>query len=162
MSDIVQTTSAACTRRVAAELARLLHAPALLLLEGDLGAGKTTFVQGLVQGLPGGSGVRVQSPTFALARTYATTPPVHHLDLYRLDEEGAAHDLGLLDMAADPEALTCVEWAERAPSLGSGERVLAIRFSDEAREERPLSFRGLSEVAGLGALVRLQAAARQP
>ena len=52
-----------------------LGAPLVIALNGPLGAGKTAFVRGLVHGLPGGETLRVQSPTFALARTYATTPP---------------------------------------------------------------------------------------
>lgn len=132
----VTTTSAAATRRLAARLAALLEPPAVLALEGPLGSGKTTFVQGLVAALPGGAGLRVQSPTFALARTYVTTPSVHHLDLYRLDDEESARDLGLLDMAADEGAITCVEWPERAPSLYESDRVLVVRFPPNASSRR--------------------------
>jgi tRNA threonylcarbamoyladenosine biosynthesis protein TsaE len=103
------------TERFAAALARALRPPLLILLEGDLGAGKTTFVRGFVRALEGGSRVTVQSPTFALARTYATTPPVHHLDLYRFDQGSLAdgrglEELGLLDMLEDRGAISLVEW----------------------------------------------------
>lgn len=85
--------------------------PLVLTLHGTLGAGKTTFVRALVAALPGGHDVVVQSPTFALRRGYATTPEVHHMDLYRLvDTEGAARaarDLGLTD---DVTGLAVVEW----------------------------------------------------
>jgi tRNA threonylcarbamoyladenosine biosynthesis protein TsaE len=107
----VITNSDAETEAFAAELARTLQ-PCVLLLEGELGAGKTTFTRGFVSALPGGAGVTVQSPTFALARTYPTTPPVHHLDLYRLDAgvERALIELGLMEMLTDDAAFALVEW----------------------------------------------------
>jgi len=134
---VVPTSSAASTRRVAAALAQLLAPPACLLLEGPLGAGKTTFVRGFVDGL-GGAALRVQSPTFALAHTYPTVPPVHHLDLYRLEGEDAAFDLGLSDLVSDPDAFACVEWAERAPGLFAGLRRVRIRFPENASRSRRL------------------------
>jgi tRNA threonylcarbamoyladenosine biosynthesis protein TsaE len=108
------TSSAAATRAFARTLATRLRAPLVLRLEGPLGAGKTSFVQGFVQGLlPGGGDVVVQSPTYALMRSYPTQPPVHHLDLYRLHEAGGdPHDsleaLGILDSLDD--GFTLVEW----------------------------------------------------
>ncbi len=114
--EIVETTSSAkATEALAARLARQIvderRVPLVLLLTGDLGAGKTTFVRGFVRALAGGPGVVVQSPTFALARTYPTTPPVHHLDLYRLQDTGTADsvvELGLVDECAD--GVSFVEW----------------------------------------------------
>jgi tRNA threonylcarbamoyladenosine biosynthesis protein TsaE len=105
------TSSEEETEAFAAELARTLK-PCVLLLEGELGAGKTTFTRGFVSALPGGAGVTVQSPTFALARTYPTTPPVHHLDLYRLETgvERALIELGLMEMLTDENAFALVEW----------------------------------------------------
>lgn len=136
MEITVTTRSALATRRVAGALARALRPPAVLALHGDLGAGKTTFVQGLVHALPGGKDLRVQSPTFALARTYPTRPPVHHVDLYRLDDEEAARHLGIEEMVGDPEALSCVEWAERGPGLLPAERLLHIRLEGIGRRRR--------------------------
>ncbi len=111
----VTTSSAKATEAQAAGLAQQWLAagrmPLVVHLEGDLGAGKTTFVRGFVRALPGGADVVVQSPTFALARTYPTTPPVHHLDLYRLQETGDAHsvvELGLVDLCSD--GFSFVEW----------------------------------------------------
>jgi tRNA threonylcarbamoyl adenosine modification protein YjeE len=111
----VTTSSAKATEELAATLARAWstagRAPLVVLLDGDLGAGKTTFVRGFVRALPGGADVVVQSPTFALARTYPTTPPVHHLDLYRLQDTGdgdSVVELGLVDQCA--EGFSFVEW----------------------------------------------------
>lgn len=138
----VKTTSATATRRLGERVARTLVPPAMLVLEGPLGSGKTTFVQGLVSALPGGSNLRVQSPTFALARTYPTKPPVHHLDLYRLEEELAARDLGLLDQVADEDAFACVEWPERAPSLYAVPSRLEVVFPANASRSRTITFSG--------------------
>ena len=84
---------------VGAAPAPRLSAAVVVLLKGELGAGKTTFVRGFVRELAGGSDIVVQSPTFALARRYHTTPPVQHLDLYRFygqpDAAAAVRDLGL-------------------------------------------------------------------
>lgn len=131
----INTNSAAATRRVATRLGQELVAPVTLALRGDLGMGKTTFVQGLVAGMRGGSALRVQSPTYALARTYPCQPPVHHLDLYRLEDERAAYDYGLTEMMLDPEAIACVEWPERGESLLPVERVEVI-FHGKARRRR--------------------------
>jgi tRNA threonylcarbamoyladenosine biosynthesis protein TsaE len=111
------TASAKATMAFASSLAQRLvgRGPLVLSLEGDLGAGKTTFVRGFVAGLvPAGQAVPVvQSPTYALMRRYPTTPPVHHLDLYRLHQSGAdpldsLESLGLLD--ALDEGFSLVEW----------------------------------------------------
>lgn len=127
--------SAAATRRIAARLAQALVPPVTLALRGDLGMGKTTFVQGLVAALPGGDSLRVQSPTYALARTYPCQPPVHHLDLYRLEDESAAYDYGLTEMMLDPEAIACVEWPERGESILPDQRI-DLEFQGNARRRR--------------------------
>ena len=136
------TSSAKATEALAASLAQKLvdegRVPLVLLLTGDLGAGKTTFVRGFVRGLAGGDGVVVQSPTFALARTYPTTPPVHHLDLYRLQDTTTADgvvELGLVDLCAD--GVSFVEWpvAETPWEAPTGSVDIAI-VSPRKREIR--------------------------
>lgn len=104
---------AQATRALGERLARLLRAGDTLLLRGDLGAGKTTLVQGLAWALGLPRDRYAQSPTYALALTYPTQPPLHHLDLYRFGETPLA--AGLLDDYFDGEAITCVEWPEHAP-----------------------------------------------
>lgn len=98
------------TEAFAREFAKTLKPGTVLLLEGELGAGKTTFTRGFVSAF--GKDIVVQSPTFALARTYPTTPPVHHLDLYRLETgvERALIELGLMEMLTDENAFALVEW----------------------------------------------------
>ncbi|MDR2463482.1 MAG: tRNA (adenosine(37)-N6)-threonylcarbamoyltransferase complex ATPase subunit type 1 TsaE [Verrucomicrobiales bacterium] len=113
MPSVFTAASAADTRAHAARFAADTHAGMVLRLRGDLGAGKTTWVQGLVAGL--GSDETVTSPTFSLLHEYrAGRLTVFHWDLYRL---GADTDWSLLDLPEHlPGAgLTVVEWAERYP-----------------------------------------------
>ncbi|MCP4501870.1 MAG: tRNA (adenosine(37)-N6)-threonylcarbamoyltransferase complex ATPase subunit type 1 TsaE [Deltaproteobacteria bacterium] len=135
MQLFVHTRGPDDTQRLAALLA--VHLPPMCFaLYGDLGAGKTTFVQGLIHSLPGGEGLRVQSPTFALAKSYDTQPVVHHLDLYRLDDETACYDLGLADLLEDESCIRCLEWPERAPSIVAGLQTVSVHFDDEATDDR--------------------------
>jgi tRNA threonylcarbamoyladenosine biosynthesis protein TsaE len=131
------------TESLGARLAPALQAGDLLLLEGPLGAGKTTLVRGLVGGL-GGDPAEVCSPTFVLLETYAVrgrgVERVHHADLYRLRGMPSApwDEVGLGDALEDRAAVTAVEWPETWPSLAAGaDRTLRIR----------LGFRGEGRVA---------------
>lgn len=104
-----RTTSAEGTRAVAAALAPLLRPGDVLLLSGDLGAGKTVFTQGLAAAL--GVTEPVTSPTFTLAQSYQGRMRLHHLDVYRLENLGEVLDLDLPELL-DDEAVVCVEWGE--------------------------------------------------
>ena len=134
-------------------MGRLLQGGEVLALTGELGAGKTTFVQGLALGL-GLSREEVTSPTFVLMVTLGGGRLIlNHVDLYRLDEEGAA-ELGLEELMTGPgsdEAVTALEWAERAEALLPAER-LEIALSWTGSETRRLRLRGLGP--GPAALVR--------
>lgn len=99
----------AALAELAARLAAILRPRDVIALSGDLGAGKTTFARGLLRGL-GWTG-EVPSPSFTLVQTYDTTPPVWHVDLYRLDSADEADALGLDD--AWDEAVVMIEWPER-------------------------------------------------
>ena len=132
MTVLEQTTaSEEETEAFAAELALRLTPPLVILLDGDLGAGKTTFARGFVGSLEGGDAVLVQSPTFALARTYPTRPPVHHLDLDRLHDgvERALDELGIMEMLRDDAAFALVEWPRDLVLAGA--RVARATFSDK-------------------------------
>ncbi len=130
------TRTAAATERFAAAIAKQVKPPLVLLLDGALGAGKTTFVRGFVRALEGGRGVVVQSPTFALARTYATRPPVHHLDLYRLEGQPVMHaveELGLLELLGDADAFALVEWPGDLTVAGRPVGRVLLRDDDGGR-----------------------------
>ena len=84
--------------------------PPSLLLQGDLGSGKTTLVRGFVESLPGSEMAEVSSPSFNIFNLYPTEPPVAHFDLYRL--EGMPPDDALFEQLEDPETITIVEWIQ--------------------------------------------------
>ena len=105
----VRTRSVDATRQVAASLEPLLHSGDVILLSGDLGAGKTAFVQGLAAAL--GVQERVTSPTFTLAVSYEGRLRLHHLDVYRLDNLAEVLDLDLPELL-DDRAVICIEWGE--------------------------------------------------
>lgn len=100
------------TRSWAERLAGLLQPGDVITLEGDLGAGKTTFTQGLAKGL----GIRgvVNSPTFTLIKEYQGSMPLYHMDVYRIEDE--FEELGF-DEYFYGEGVTVVEWASRIQSM---------------------------------------------
>jgi tRNA threonylcarbamoyladenosine biosynthesis protein TsaE len=92
------------------------HLPHLILLYGDLGAGKTTLAQGfLSELLP--KGILIQSPTYSYMKQYQGIVPLYHFDLYRINSEDELNELGLLEYLTETEALRLVEWPEQAPFL---------------------------------------------
>ena len=105
----------AATAAFGAELAATLKSGDLILLEGDLGAGKTALARAVIRALAGDPDLEVPSPTFALVQPYrAGSHAVLHADLYRLADPREVDELGLFE---DPQAIVLVEWAERAPEL---------------------------------------------
>jgi tRNA threonylcarbamoyladenosine biosynthesis protein TsaE len=88
----------------------------VVLLIGNLGAGKTTLAKGIVEGRNGTPADEVSSPTFTLIHQYGDNSPVYHVDLYRLDESREVEGLGLDDLFRS-RVLTLLEWAERFPAL---------------------------------------------
>ena len=116
-------------RRLAAELS------GVVLLIGDLGAGKTTLAKGIVEGSGVATADEVSSPTYTLIHEYGEENPVHHVDLYRLDEEREAGRLGLEELFAGG-GLVLLEWAERFPGLLPAARteIRLRRTGDDSRE----------------------------
>src|SRR3954467_5086946 len=111
----IETDSAAATEEAAGELARRLAPGDAVLVSGELGTGKTTFVRGACRAL--GVSDPVTSPTFTIGQLYAGDPEVAHIDLYRL-ESLAGEDPALLDDYLTPERIAFVEWPAAAePSL---------------------------------------------
>lgn len=126
------------TRRLAALLGAACRGGETVLLFGDLGSGKTCFVQGLALGLGVPAGMPVTSPTFTLHAEYRGRLYLNHLDLYRLEEVEALERLGVGDLLADPEAVTAIEWPELLAGGAGGER-LEIRIADCGGDERTLA-----------------------
>jgi tRNA threonylcarbamoyladenosine biosynthesis protein TsaE len=104
-----RTTSPEETEAAGEELAATLEVGDLLLLAGELGSGKTTFVRGLARGLGVNDGV--QSPTFQLVRVYMGRIQLAHVDLYRLERGAELADLGLEELLE--EGAVAVEWGDR-------------------------------------------------
>jgi tRNA threonylcarbamoyladenosine biosynthesis protein TsaE len=105
----LHTTSSAATKALAAVMAAHVRAGDLLLLVGELGAGKTTFAQGFAAGL--GIDEPVTSPTFTLARTYPGRLPMNHVDVYRLERMAEVGDLALAELI-DSNSVTLIEWGD--------------------------------------------------
>jgi tRNA threonylcarbamoyladenosine biosynthesis protein TsaE len=104
------------TNRLADRLISSFPRPLILALTGELGSGKTAFVQGLAAKL--GISDRVQSPTFTLMHEYTTYDGLLvHADLYRLEKKEEINDLGIMYYFNNPKTVVAVEWADRAPYL---------------------------------------------
>jgi tRNA threonylcarbamoyladenosine biosynthesis protein TsaE len=104
----------------------------VIALTGDLGAGKTTFLKGLLSGL--GVRRRISSPTFVLLKRYGS---VYHLDAYRLNNSREAAGLGLEKIIADPRSIVLVEWADRIRKmLPAGSVWIEFSYGDSERERR--------------------------
>ena len=110
----VATHSAAETRALGGAIASLAVPGDVILLRGELGAGKTTLTKGLVAALGGGE--VVTSPTFTLCHRYETEPPVAHIDCFRLEADDDLADLTLDELLEDGYVLV-VEWGDRARSV---------------------------------------------
>ena len=119
-------------------LAEILKPPMLVILRGEVGAGKTTLVKGIAAALGAAVEEDVTSPTFTLVHEYVNDK-VHlfHLDLYRLETEEQIAVLGLEEMLAEPNALVLVEWGERFES------VLKLASGEIAMEQGDGDMRGL-------------------
>ncbi len=100
------------TIEIGRQLASILSGGTIVLLFGDLGAGKTTFVRGVVEAA-GGSPDEVSSPTFTLVQPYSGTLTVQHVDLYRV-QPSDVDDLGLTEYST-PSSIVVIEWADRLP-----------------------------------------------
>ena len=142
--------SSAQTQRLGMRLGELLQGGELILLEGQLGTGKTTFTQGLAQGL--GITENINSPTFILLKEYANQlqpgnstnalshrrPSLYHFDLYRLDNPDEIIDLGFEDYFFS-DGVSVIEWAEKAGSFWPEEH-LNVRLKIMSETKRGLLF----------------------
>jgi tRNA threonylcarbamoyladenosine biosynthesis protein TsaE len=135
--------SAEETKAAGEEFAHLLRPGDIVLLSGQLGAGKTTFVQGVARGL--GVGERVTSPTFTMVREHHCVnefgiATLHHADVYRVGSLGEVSDLALGELVEE-SAVALVEWGEIASSV-FGRDVLLIDFVLDDKDGRTLVVSG--------------------
>ena len=108
---------------------------------GELGAGKTCFIQGLVRGL--GATTRATSPTFVLINQYRGRLPIYHVDAYRTQSLGELLDIGVAELLSS-DGVTIVEWAEKLlPLLPSG--TIEVRIAGVGDEPRTITMRRLAE-----------------
>lgn len=143
------TTSCDETIALGRELAELLPPPKVLILRGDLGAGKTTLVKGITAALGAAEPDEVTSPTFTLIHEYAgraidsasqhenlgRTVLLYHLDLYRIDGQRQLDALGIEDLMI-PQSLVLIEWGEKFPALiarSDGEIAIETLHGDERK-----------------------------
>lgn len=141
---VCQSASDGVTRAYARKLVEQLTRGGALLLQGELGAGKTTFVQGLAEAL--NVDHTVTSPTFTLMNVYETHHPVIrqlvHIDLYRLTGNGDMAELDIKTWLDNPATLVVIEWPERSPEL-TQEALGLIEFSlGDTMSQRVLTING--------------------
>jgi tRNA threonylcarbamoyladenosine biosynthesis protein TsaE len=136
------------TQRLGRLLGTLARAGDVILLDGDLGAGKTAFTQGIGLGL--GVDATINSPTFTILKEYQGRLPLYHFDLYRIDDPDEIASLGFDDYF-DGAGVSVVEWAERgevpgtSPALYWPERWLRVRFARISPDERALELSAVGE-----------------
>jgi tRNA threonylcarbamoyladenosine biosynthesis protein TsaE len=135
---VFDTDSETATSAVGESLGRALRAGDVVLLFGDLGAGKTAFVRGMARGA-GASPDEVSSPTFTLVQEYTgTSLTLYHVDLYRLDS-AEIDDLGLEDLVAG-DGVVAIEWAERWK--GRPDDAIEVRIEDAGEDLRRIRIDG--------------------
>jgi len=123
------------------KIAAELPAKAVVLLIGNLGAGKTTLAKGIAKGLGAAEPDEVSSPTFTLIHEYSAS--LYHIDLYRLDTPAQVATLGL-DEIFDRRAVVLIEWGERFPDLMPPDRV-EIRLTATGENSREIELRSTME-----------------
>jgi tRNA threonylcarbamoyladenosine biosynthesis protein TsaE len=140
---LAATSSVDETRDLASAVSALARAGDVVVLAGDLGAGKTAFVQGFGRGL--GVVDRITSPTFTLVHVYEDGRiPIHHLDVYRLDQLSEALDLGLAEML-DDGGVVLIEWGDAiTPVLPHDYLEVRLTFGD-GDDDRQLAIRPVGD-----------------
>ena len=133
------SNSPEATAELATKLAAVIKPGTIICLEGDLGAGKTLFVQNLAKAL--GIEENVTSPTFNLMNTYEGKMVMYHFDLYRLEQEYELEDIGFYDYISDGDGLVVIEWADKfCDCLPDDYILLDIQRAEDVENQRILSF----------------------
>ena len=139
------TKSAEETIALGRELASLLAPPKIVLLRGNLGAGKTTIVKGIAQGFKAAEEEDITSPTFTLIHEYrGPKATLYHIDLYRIDTQRELETLGLDDLTT-PDSVLLMEWGEKFARFEEG-RDVEIAIDRVAENERRIVVTKKSEM----------------
>lgn len=137
------TKSPEQTSALAVAVGKRIREGTVLCMEGELGAGKTLFVQGMAATL--GVESEVSSPTFNLMNIYEGICPILHFDLYRLETEEQLEDIGFFEYVEDPEGIVVVEWADKFPEALPEEYVTVKLERTSLEEERRITFSAIGE-----------------
>jgi len=141
LQTITHTHSAEETIAFGRALAAKLEPPLMILLRGDLGAGKTTLVKGIAEGFDAASADDVTSPTFTLVHEYrGARAALYHIDLYRIETERELETLGLDDLIG-PASILLIEWGEKFPRFIQ-ERDVEIALERVAENQRRIQITG--------------------
>ena len=133
------TNSAEQTVDLGRQLAAGLKPPRLVLLRGDLGAGKTTMVKGIAEAFQAAEQDDVTSPTFTLIHEYrGPEASIYHIDLYRIDTQRELETLGLDEIMSDERNLVLIEWGEKFPRFAR-ERDVEIAIARTGPEDRKIT-----------------------
>jgi tRNA threonylcarbamoyladenosine biosynthesis protein TsaE len=131
------------TQRIGVDFAKVLEGGDVVCLYGDLGFGKTTFVQGIAQGL--GIKNRIISPTFVIVRSYLLKAgSFYHVDLYRIRHSQDIENLGIEEIINDKNNIVIIEWAEKLKNFLPKKRI-DIEFFYEKDNSRKIVFRSLNQ-----------------
>jgi tRNA threonylcarbamoyladenosine biosynthesis protein TsaE len=139
----INSTSISHTQEIATQLAQEVlkgEKPNLILLEGELGGGKTTFSQGFIQGL--GVTQSVNSPTFVIMKSYIlphTPITIYHLDLYRIEMEWEVLDLDIMELIKNPQAIILIEWANKVDHLWTHIPHTKVSFRVDGDQNRTIT-----------------------
>lgn len=137
---IIETHSIEETKQVAAEFAKNLRGGELVLLTGPLGAGKTAFVQGLVEALGGES---ARSPSFSIMNMYRVqAKPITqlvHLDFYRVENPAELDELGLHEFIGRPDTVVCAEWPPEVLAVPAGTTIWQVTIDQTGDSTRKIS-----------------------
>jgi tRNA threonylcarbamoyladenosine biosynthesis protein TsaE len=130
------------------ELAKDLTPPKLVLLRGELGAGKTTLVKGIAEAFEAAEQEEVTSPTFTLIHEYrGPKVTIYHIDLYRIETERELATLGIDELLRDPSALMLIEWGEKFPRFVR-ERDVEIAIERVSETERRIDIATAQPISG--------------
>jgi tRNA threonylcarbamoyladenosine biosynthesis protein TsaE len=140
------------TRKLGQKIGTLITQPLVIALIGDLGSGKTAFVQGLAKGLEVPDGYYITSPTFTLINEYPGRCPLVHVDLYRLEDINDLEDIGLDEMLHG-QAVIAIEWADKLlDGLPAEHLLITVEIIDDDCRTLDLNATGQNETDLIRAL----------